>query len=78
MRTSAPIKVMVHCPKTGEGRQELARRVADAHGDFVIDAIHKLNCPPRQKLELLQGVMDTAGVSCKSEVPGGRGDKGNR
>ena len=54
MRTSAPIKVIVHYPKTEEGRQELARRVADVHTDFVISSINELNCPIKQKLELLQ------------------------
>ena len=60
MRTSAPIKVIVHYPKTEEGRQELARRVADVHADFVISSINKLDCPIKQKLELLQAVIDTA------------------
>lgn len=50
MRTSAPIKVIVHYPKTEEGRQELARRVADVHADFVISSINKLDCPIKQKL----------------------------
>lgn len=59
MRTSAPIKVIVHYPKTEEGRQELARRVADVHADFVISYINKLDCPIKQKLELLQAVIDT-------------------
>ena len=59
MRTSAPIKVIVHYPKTEEGKQELARRVADVHADFVISSINKLNCPIKQKLELLQAVIDT-------------------
>ena len=60
MRTSAPIKVIVHYPKTEEGRQELGpRRVADVHADFVISSINKLDCPIKQKLELLQAVIDT-------------------
>ena len=59
MRTSAPIQVIVHYPKTEEGKQELARRVADVHADFVISSINKLNCPIKQKLELLQAVIDT-------------------
>lgn len=59
MRNSEPIKIIVHYPKTEEGRQELARRVADVHADFVISYIDKLNCPIKQKLELLQAVIDT-------------------
>ena len=58
-RKSAPIQVIVHYPKTEEGKQELARRVADVHADFVISTINRLNCPTSQKLELLQAVIDT-------------------
>ena len=59
MRTSAPIKLIVHVPTTEEGKRELARRVADVHADFVLHTIGKLKCPTRQKLELLQAVIDT-------------------
>lgn len=60
MRTRAPIKVIVHYPQTETGRQELSRRVAEVHADFVVSSINKLNCPIKQKLELLQAVIDTA------------------
>ena len=59
MRTSEPIKVIVHYPKTDEGKEELARRVAEVHADFVVSSINKLDCPIKQKLELLQAVIDT-------------------
>ncbi len=59
-RQSAAIHVIVYCPKTEEGKRELARRVADVHADVVHQAIQKLNCPPAQKLELLDAVIATA------------------
>ena len=59
MRTSAPIRVIMHYPKTEEGKQELAKRVSDVHADFVITTINKLKCHSKQKLELLQAVIDT-------------------
>ena len=59
MKKSAPLHVIVHYPKTEEGKRELARRVADVHADYVISTINKLNCPMKQKLELLQAVIDT-------------------
>lgn len=59
MKTNAPIQVIVHYPKTQEGKRELARRVSAIHADFVISSINKLNCPTKQKLELLQAVIDT-------------------
>lgn len=69
MRKSAPIHVIVHFPKTEESRQELARRMADAHADYVISTINKLKCPTRQKLELLQAVIDTTRGTYKPKEP---------
>lgn len=57
MRKSAPIEVVVHYPKTKEGWDELGKRVATAHANYVIEKIDRLNCPTWQKLELLQAVM---------------------
>lgn len=70
MRRSAPIRVVVHGPGTGAGRQELARRAAEVHAEFVADAVRRLDCPARQKLELLQAVMDTVQGACPSGQPG--------
>ena len=56
MRKSAPIEVVVHYPKTKEGWDELGKRVATAHANYVIEKIDRLNCPTWQKLELLQAV----------------------
>jgi hypothetical protein len=59
-RTSAPIHVIVHYPKTEEGRRDLAARAAGVHADAVHQAIKKLNCPSRQKESLLDAVIKTA------------------
>lgn len=53
MRKSAPIEVVVHYPKTKEGWDELGKRVATAHANYVIEKIDRLNCPTWQKIELL-------------------------
>lgn len=37
MRKSAPIEVVVHYPKTKEGWDELGKRVATAHANYVIE-----------------------------------------
>ena len=60
IRKCAPINLIVHYPKTEEGKEELARRVADVHADSVIQRLKSLNCPTKQKLELLDAVVDTA------------------
>lgn len=56
----ASVNLIVHYPKTPEGREELARRVADAHASAVIQRIQSLNCSAKQKLELLDAVIETA------------------
>lgn len=56
-KKSAPIEVVVHYPTTEERKRELAERVASVHADMVIQYIDKLECPTRQKLELLDAVI---------------------
>ncbi len=60
IRKMAPVNVIVYYPKTEEGKDELARRVADVHASTVTQRIKSLNCPDRQKLELLDAVIETA------------------
>ena len=67
MRKSAPIEVVVHYPKTKEGWDELGKRVATAHANYVIEKIDRLNCPTWQKLELLQAVIDTTKGTYKTQ-----------
>lgn len=59
-RKSAPIHVIVHYPKTEEGKRELAERVAGVHADMVNQHIKKLNCPSDQKVQLLDAVIQAA------------------
>lgn len=59
IRKMAPINVIVYYPKTEEGQEELARRVADVHAAAVNQRLKSLNCPTQQKLELLDAVIQT-------------------
>lgn len=59
-RKSVPINVIVHYPKTEEGRRELAVRAAGVHADIVSQYISKLNCPSEQKMQLLGEIIRTA------------------
>lgn len=59
-RKSAEINVIVYYPKTEEGKRELARRVAGVHADMVQQYIKKLDCPPEQKTQLVDAVIQTA------------------
>lgn len=57
---NSQINVLVHYPKTEEGRRELAERVADVHASMVDQHIKKLNCPSEQKMRLLDAVIEAA------------------
>ena len=59
MRKMAPVNVIVYYPKTEAGREELSRRVALIHADAVNHRLKELTCPEKQKLELLDAVIDT-------------------
>ena len=50
--------MIVHSPKTDAGKEELARRVATVHAESVIAKINRLNCPTKQKLELVDAVVN--------------------
>ena len=55
----APIHVIFHFPQTEAGTRELALRAAELHANAVIRRIQDLNCSRRQKLELLDAVIET-------------------
>ena len=55
----APVNVIVYYPKSEEGKEALARRVADVHAAAVNQRLKSLNCPTSQKLALLDAVIET-------------------
>ena len=57
MNIPMPAEIIVNLPETDEGRKELARRIAAAHADYVLDQIRKLDCADTQKQALLEVVM---------------------
>ena len=59
IRSMAPINLIVYYPKTEEGQIELSMRVSDVHAAAVTQRIKRLNCPTRQKLALLDAVIET-------------------
>lgn len=66
-RKSAPINVIVHYPKTEEGKRELAERVAGVHADMVNQHIKKMNCPSDQKVQLLDAVIKSTSIEKAGE-----------
>lgn len=67
MRKAAPINIIVHYPKTEEGRRELRRRVASVHADAVMNSISKLKCPYQDKIRLLDAIIEDAKQALKAE-----------
>lgn len=66
-RKSASINVIVHYPKTEEGKRELAERVASVHADMVNQHIKKMNCPSDQKVQLLDAVIKSTSIEKAGE-----------
>lgn len=59
-RKKTPVNVVFHFPETEEGKQALAKKIADVHADVVYDLIKKQNCPSEQKTKLLNAVIKAA------------------
>ena len=58
MRRHGPVKIIMYCPKTAEGKDDLSRRVASVHADAVNERLKHLNTPSRQKLQLLDAIIE--------------------
>lgn len=67
-RVYAPIKVKVYYPKTEEGMKELSDRVADVHADMVNYTLQHLNCPTKQKQELLEAVISATKIRIREQA----------
>lgn len=57
IRTTTPIPIIVHYPKTEAGINELAQRVAEVHSDIINYKVKQLRCPAKQKLEILDTII---------------------
>lgn len=71
MRRQQPVKIVLYCPKTADGRLELSKRVAAIHADAVLARLKALHCPEAQKRALLDAVIATArmNATCESTNP---------
>lgn len=57
MGRKKPETLTVHYPETEEGLKALAEAVARIHGEVVHDKIRQLDCPAKQKQEILDAVI---------------------
>lgn len=67
MRRQTSINIIMHFPKSEEGKVELSRHVADVHANAVTMQIKKLNCPNDQKQQLLEAVIRDANATCEQK-----------
>jgi hypothetical protein len=61
------MNIIVHYPKSEEGKRELAKRVAEAHAEAVNSYILSLNCPTEQKLALFDAIIKTVKDNMNSQ-----------
>ncbi len=59
MKANTSFELVIHTPKTEAGLQALRQRVSEVHAEYVITSINHLKAPAKQKLDLLQAVIDT-------------------
>ena len=47
------MEVIIHLPRSKEGQEELAKRVATVHAQLIYNYISRLECSTEQKVALL-------------------------
>lgn len=64
-RRYAAIRVVIHEPKTEEGKRELKQRTSCVHADAVRYAMEAIQCPEKQREELLSAILDDVATNWK-------------
>lgn len=70
MKKHAPINIIVHYPKTEEGKRELGRRVASMRATIVCNKISKLNWPTSEKIRLVDAIIADTKAAMEVEAQG--------
>ena len=52
------MEVIIHLPRSKEGQDELAKRVATVHAQLIYNYISRLECSTEQKVTLLDAIQD--------------------
>ena len=50
------MEVIIHLPRSKEGQEELAKRVATVHAQLIYNYISRLACSTEQKVALLDAI----------------------
>lgn len=68
MKKHAPINIIVHYPKTEEGKRELRRRVASMRAEIVRNKISKLDWPISEKIRLVDAIIADTKAAMEAEA----------
>ena len=52
------MEVIIHLPRSKEGQEELAKRVATVHAQLIYNYISRLECSTEQKVALLDAIQE--------------------
>ena len=61
------MEVIIHLPRSKEGQEELAKRVATVHAQLIYNYISRLECSTEQKVALLDAIQENIHDEIKKE-----------
>ena len=61
------MEVIIHLPRSKEGQEELAKRVATVHAQLIYNYISRLECSTEQKVALLDEIQENIRDEIKKE-----------
>ena len=64
------MEVIIHLPRSKEGQEELAKRVATVHAQLIYNYISRLECSAEQKVALLDAIQKNIHDEIKKEKEG--------
>lgn len=64
------MEVIIHLPRSKEGQEELAKRVATVHAQLIYNYISRLECSTEQKVALLDAMQENIHDKIKKEKEG--------
>lgn len=64
------MEVIIHLPRSKEGQEELAKRVATVHAQLIYNYISRLECSSEQKVALLDAIQENIHDEIKKEKEG--------
>ena len=64
------MEVVIHLPRSKEGQEELAKRVAPVHAQLIYNYISRLECSTEQKATRLDAIQENIHDEIKKQKEG--------